>query len=159
MVIPVTLEQIDAQEERFARAFAVGDVSKAGDLYHPEVVYLSPTTRLFGSTRRVEGLDATIEFIQLTIGGCRNISYRLDERAVLPGETSAYTRIVFDWDTDEGSRVRSIYVVVYRYRDGLIGRQELYYDPNAPLEPVTDSRGELGWWWFTALTDPVRPHT
>jgi hypothetical protein len=159
MDIPVTLEQIDAQEERFAQAFAIGDVSKARDLYHPEVVYLSPTTRLFGSTRRVEGLDATIEFIQLTIGGCRNITYRLDERAVLPGETTAYTRIVFDWDTDEGSGVRSIYVVVYRYRDGLIGQQELYYDPNAPLEPVTDSRGAPGWWWFTALNDPARPHT
>jgi ketosteroid isomerase-like protein len=154
MDIPVTLEQIDAQEERFASAFATGDVSQARDLYHPEVVYLSPTTRLFGSTRRVEGLDATIEFIQLTIGGCHNITYRLDERAVLPDEQSAYTRIVFDWDTDEGSRVRSIYVVVYRYRDGLIGQQELYYDPNAPLEPVTNSRGEPGWWWLTALNDP-----
>jgi ketosteroid isomerase-like protein len=154
MDMPVTLEQIDAQEERFASAFATGDVSQARDLYHPEVVYLSPTTRLFGSTRRVEGLDATIEFIQLTIGGCHNITYRLDERAVLPGETSAYTRIVFDWDTDERSRVRSIYVVVYRYRDGLIGQQELYYDPNAPLEPVTNSRGEPGWWWLTALNDP-----
>jgi hypothetical protein len=150
MDIPVTLEQIDAQEERFASAFAAGDVSKARDLYHPEVVYLSPTTRLFGSTRRIQGLDATIAFIQLTIGGCRNINYRLDERAVLPGENSAYTRIVFDWDTDEGSRVRSIYVVVYRYHDGLIGQQELYYDPNAPLEPVTNSRGEPGWWWLTA---------
>jgi hypothetical protein len=46
--------------------------------------------------------------------------------------------------------VRSIYVVVYRYHDGLIGQQELYYDPNAPLEPVTNSRGEPGWWWLTA---------
>jgi ketosteroid isomerase-like protein len=154
MDTPVTLEQIDAQEGRFATAFAAGDVSQARDLYHPEVVYLSPTTRLFGSTRRVAGLDATIEFIQLTIGGCHNIAYRLDERAVLPDQTSAYTRIVFDWDTDEGSRVRSIYVVVYRYRDGLIGQQELYYDPNAPLEPVTNSRGEPGWWWLTALNDP-----
>ena len=154
MDIPVTLEQIDAQEERFAKVFAAGDVSLARDLYHPEVVYLSPTTRLFGSTRRVDGLDATIDFIQLTIGGCHKITYRLDERAVLPDETSAYTRIVFDWDTDEGSRVRSIYVVVYRYRDGLIGQQELYSDPNAPLEPVTNSRGEPGWWWLTALNDP-----
>ena len=150
MEMPVTLQQIDAQELRFASAFAAGDVRKARDLYHPEVVYLSPTTRLFGSTRRVEGLDATLEFIQLTIGGCQNITYRLDERAVLPGESSAYTRIVFDWDTDEGARVRSIYVVVYRYRDGLIGEQELYYDPNAPLEPVTNSHGEPGWWWLKA---------
>ena len=134
MEMPVTLEQIDAQELRFVSAFAAGDVRKARDLYHPEVVYLSPTTRLFGSTRRVEGLDATLEFIQLTIGGCRNITYRLDERAVLPGESSAYTRIVFDWDTDEGARVRSIYVVVYRYRDGRIARQELYYDPSGALE-------------------------
>jgi ketosteroid isomerase-like protein len=154
MNTPVTLGQIDAQEERFAGAFAAGDIGQVRDLYHPEVVYLSPTTRLFGSTRRVEGLDATIEFVQLTIATCRRIAYRLDERAVLPGEAGAYTRIVFDWDTRDGSRVRSIYVVVYRYRDGLIGLQELYYDPNSPLEPVTSRGGAAGWWWLTASNDP-----
>jgi hypothetical protein len=31
-------------------------------------------------------------------------------------------------------RLRSEYVVVYRYRQGLIVRQELYYDPSDRLE-------------------------
>lgn len=130
---PVSLELVDAQEERFARAFAVGDISRARDLYHPDVEYQSPTTRLFGGARTIKGVDATLDFVQLTISGCRNISYRLDERAVLPGGASAYTRIIFDWD-DDHARLRSVYVVLYRYLEGLIARQELYYDPGAKPE-------------------------
>lgn len=133
---PLTLELIDAQEERFSRAFAAGDIELARDLYQPDVVYLSPTVRLFGWPSPVEGIDATLQFIQLTIDGCRNIGYALDERAVLPGGAGAYTRIRFDWDADE-VRLRSTYVVVYRYRAGLIARQELYYDPSGELERVT----------------------
>ena len=87
------------------------------DLYHPEVVYLSPTTRLFGQPRRIEGVEPTLAFIQLTIAACENIAYRPDQRAVIPGGRSAYTRIVFDWDAGH-VRLRSIYVVVYRYRKG-----------------------------------------
>ncbi len=133
------IEAIDAQEERFAEAFRAGDIYLARDLYHPDVVYLSPTTRLFGWPTRIAGVDQTLEFIGLTIAGCRNIDYRLDERAVLPGDRAAYTRILFDWD-DREARLRSTYVVVYRYRQGRIGQQELYYDPSAvpeQLGPVT----------------------
>ncbi|MHB1584845.1 MAG: nuclear transport factor 2 family protein [Acidimicrobiales bacterium] len=130
---PLSLELVDAQEQRFAEAFAAGDISLARDLYAPDVVYLSPTVRLFDWPARIEGVDATLEFIQLTIARCRNITYQLDERAVLPDGESAYTRIVFDWDRD-GERLRSTYVVVYRYRDGRIARQELYYDPTGALE-------------------------
>lgn len=135
MALAVSLETIDTQEQRFADAFAAGDISLARDLYHPEVVYLSPTTRLFGWPDRIEGVDDTLRFVQLTIAGCRNISYRLGERAVLPDGAGAYTRIHFDWDA-EVSRLRSTYVVVYRYRDGLISQQELYYDPSGPLERI-----------------------
>lgn len=124
----LTLQSIDRQEELFARAFAAGDIAEARSLYHPDVVYSSPTTRLFGWPRRIQGVEATLEFIQLTIAGCRRIHYELDERAVLPGTTSAYVRVNFDWDS-ERARLRSTYVVVYRFIDGLIGRQELYYDP------------------------------
>jgi len=130
---PLTLEAIDAQEKRFADAFASGDISLAGDLYDLGVVYLSPTVRLFDWPARIEGADATLEFIQLTIARCRNITYQLDERAVLPDATSAYCRILFDWDRD-GDRLRSTYVVVYRYREGRIAQQELYYDPTGELE-------------------------
>ena len=128
----MTLEGIDAQEVRFAAAFAAGDIAPARDLYHPQVQYQSPTTRLFGEPSVIRGVDATLAFIQRTIDSCRAIGYQLDERAVLPGAAGAYTRILFDWDTDE-ARLRSVYVVVYRYRDGLIARQELYYDPDGPL--------------------------
>lgn len=131
----LTLASIDAQEARFAEAFTAGDIQLARDLYHPDVVYASPTTRLFGRPSQIEGVEETLEFVQLTITGCRNIAYRCEERAVLPGATAAYTRIVFDWDTDD-ARLRSLYVVVYRYRRGGIGRQELYYDPSGPLERI-----------------------
>lgn len=129
----VTLELIDAQEERFADAFAAGDIEQARSLYHPDVVYVSPTTRLFGRLSSIEGVDSTLEFIQLTIADCRNIQYQLEERAVLPGATAAYTKVAFDWDAAD-VRLRSTYVVVYRYRSGLIARQELYYDPSGQLE-------------------------
>ncbi len=130
---PISLEVVDAQEARLSRAFAAGDISQARDLYHADVVYLSPTVRLFDWPQVIEGIEATLEFIQLTIQNCRNITYRLDERAILPGGAAAYTRIHFDWDTDE-ARQRSVYVVLYRYRDGRIAQQELYYDPSGQLE-------------------------
>lgn len=42
-------------------------------------------------------------------------------------------RVQFDW-TRGAERLRSTYVVIYRYRDGRIARQELYYDPSGALE-------------------------
>ena len=134
--LPLTLEGIDDQEECFARAFEAGDIFAARHLYHPEVAYVSPTTRLYDRPSVVEGVEETLAFIALTIAECRNIGYRLDERAVLPGGTAAYTRVLFDWDAAGDLRLRSTYVVLYRYREGRIGRQELYYDPSGPLERV-----------------------
>jgi len=131
---PLSVEAIDDQEEVFAAAFRAGEISRAASLYHPEVVYLSPTTRLFGWPRRIEGRLRTLEFIQLTITGVENVDYALDERAVITGD-SAYARILFDFDAGP-RRLRSVYVVVYRYRDGLIAQQELYYDPSDRLEDV-----------------------
>jgi hypothetical protein len=108
----LTLAAIDAQEVVLADAFRSGEIAGAGHLYHPDVVYSSPTTRLFGWPRRIIGRDRTLEFIQLTIAGLEAIDYALDERAVITG-TSAYTRILFDFDT---------------------GGRELYYDPSDRLE-------------------------
>jgi ketosteroid isomerase-like protein len=132
---PVTLATIDHQEAVFAAAFRSGDISGAGALYHRDIVYLSPTTRLFGWPRRIEGRARALEFIQLTISGVTNIDYVLDERAVI-GDDSAYVRILFDFDVG-ARRLRSVYVVVYRYRDGLIVSQELYYDPDDHLAEVS----------------------
>ena len=128
----LTIEAVDSQEAVFAEAFAARDFSRARSLYRPAVVYVSPTTRLFGWPRRVEGIERTLEFIGLTIDGVGAVSYRAHERALIVGG-GAYVRVLFDFDLGE-DRLRSIYVVVYRYRDGLIAGQELYYDPDDRLE-------------------------
>ncbi len=47
--------------------------------------------------------------------------------------TAAYVRVLFDFEL-RAVRLRSTYVVVYRYLDGRIAQQELYYDPSAELE-------------------------
>ena len=122
-----------AQEACFARAFADGDPAIARDLYSPDVVYVSPTVRLFDWPAQIDGIERTLEFITLTIRGCSDIRYEATERAIAPGADVAFVRVQFDWTSGE-QRLRSTYVVVYRYHDGLIARQELYYDPSGPLQ-------------------------
>ncbi len=129
------IRDLERQEETFARAFASGDLELARPLYHPRVVYLSPTVRLFDWPERIEGVDSTLEFIGLTIRGLEHIGYRAVEKAVLPDGESAFVRVHFDW-SHEGVRLRSNYVVLYRYRDALIAQQELYYDPSARPAPI-----------------------
>lgn len=128
-------EGLAAQEHRFAEAFAAGDVGLARSLYCDDVVYLSPTVRLYDWPRRIEGAGKTLEFIQLTLTRCRAIHYEAVEQALLPDGASAFVRVHFDFDVGE-VRLRSTYVVLYRYRAGRIAQQELYYDPSAPLEPL-----------------------
>ena len=122
-----------AQEACFARAFADGDPAVARDLYQPDVVYVSPTVRLFGWPDQIDGVERTLEFIALTIGGCTDVSYEAVEYAITPGADAAFVRVQFDW-TRGAERLRSTYVVIYRYRNGRIARQELYYDPSGVLE-------------------------
>jgi ketosteroid isomerase-like protein len=124
-----------AQEERFAQAFSRRDLSIARALYHPEVVYLSPTVRLFGWPTRIEGVDRTLEFIALTVRGVSDVVYRAVESAIVPGGAAAFVHIQFDFTRDT-RRLRSRYLVIYRYRDALIGQQELYYDPSGALEEL-----------------------
>ena len=61
--------------------------------------------------------------------------------APLADGRSAFARIHFDWDFEGKLRLRSNYVVLYRYRDGRIARQELYYDPSGKLERLGDAGG------------------
>jgi ketosteroid isomerase-like protein len=131
----VTLDAVDRQEAVFARAFAAADLELARPLYAPDVVYVSPTVRLFDWPRRIEGIDRTLAFVTLTIGRCRDITYRCVERGLVDGADAAFVRIDFDWTAD-ARRLRSSYVVAYRYRAARIARQELYYDPSAPPELV-----------------------
>jgi ketosteroid isomerase-like protein len=127
---------LTAQEACFARAFASGDLGLARPLYRSDVVYLSPTVRLYGWPARIEGVERTLEFIALTVAKVRDVDYRAVEWAVVDGGEAAFVRIHFDF-TRDGERLRSNYVVVYRYRDGLIAQQELYYDPSGALERLT----------------------
>jgi ketosteroid isomerase-like protein len=132
----ITMPALLAQEDVFAQAFAAGDLAVARDLYQSDVVYLSPTVRLFDWPRRIEGMERTLEFIALTIRGCRDIAYRAVETAIAPTGDAAFVRVQFDWTTADERRLRSIYVVIYRYRDGRISQQELYYDPTGALEDL-----------------------
>ena len=122
-----------AQEACFARTFADGDPALARDLYQPDVVYVSPTVRLFDWQARIDGIERTLEFIALTIRGCSAIRYEALEHAIVARADTAFVRVQFDW-TQSAQRLRSTYVVIYRYRDGLIARQELYYDPSGALQ-------------------------
>jgi ketosteroid isomerase-like protein len=132
-VLGISEDVLVAQEACFARAFAQGDPALARDLYQPDVVYVSPTVRLFGWPARIDGIERTLEFIALTIRDCAAISYEAVEHAITPGADAAFVRVQFDW-TQGAERLRSTYVVMYRYRDGRIARQELYYDPSGALE-------------------------
>ena len=128
------------QEECFAEAFRAHDVEIARPLYRSDVIYLSPTVRLYDWPARIVGIDRTLEFIALTIRRCEAIDYRAVETALLDGGTSAFVHVHFDWTLDT-RRLRSSYVVLYRYRHGLIAQQELYYDPSGPLEELSSPRG------------------
>ena len=131
-----TPERLRDQERLFAAAFAEADLEVARPLYHPDVVYRSPTVRLFDWPRPIEGVDKTLEFIQLTIASCRDIHYEAVELARLPDGRSSFARIHFDWTT-RAHRLRSNYVVLYRYQDALIAEQELFYDPSAAPEVLS----------------------
>jgi ketosteroid isomerase-like protein len=133
--MPVTEDALRRQEERFARAFAARDLTTARSLYDPAVVYVSPTVRLFGWPARIDGVDRALEFIARTIRDVRDIEYEAVEHAIVPAGDAAFVRIRFDFARGE-RRLRSEYVVVYRYRDGRIVRQELYYDPSGVLEEL-----------------------
>jgi hypothetical protein len=84
--------------------------------------YLSPTVRLFGWPPRIEGVDKTLEFIQLTIRSCRDIRYEAVELACCPAGIPLSRAFQFDWNAGHAA-ARSIYVVLYRYRNGLIRQQ------------------------------------
>ena len=131
----ISEDALRAQEACFARAFAEADPAIARELYQPDVVYVSPTVRLFDWPAEIQGVERTLEFIALTIRGCPDIRYEAVEYAIGPATDAAFVRVEFDW-TQSAQRLRSTYVLIYRYRDGRIARQELYYDPSGTLERI-----------------------
>ena len=60
-----------AQEAYFARAFAEGDPAIARDLYQPDVVYVSPTVRLFDWPAQIDGVERTLTAELLAAAGLR----------------------------------------------------------------------------------------
>jgi len=89
-----------AQEACFARAFESGDPSVARDLYQPDVVYVSPTVRLFDWPERIDGAEGTLEFIALTIRACEAIRYA----AVEPSSSVPGARDIVEYDSASGQR-------------------------------------------------------
>ena len=89
-------------------------------------------------------MEKTLEFIGLSIESCSSIQYQAVESACLPDGASSFVRVHFDWDQGD-ERLRSNYVVLYRYREGLIAQQEIFYDPSGTVEklprPVTRPAG------------------
>jgi len=131
----ITPGDLVEQEKRFASAFRAKDVNLMRPLYRPDVVYVSPTVRLFGWPATIEGVDRALGFVQLTILALEEIRYEAVESAIVDGGQSAFVRIHFDW-TRGDRRLRSNYVVIYRYAGKSIARQELYYDPSATPESI-----------------------
>ena len=137
----ITADKLQTQEALFAIAFAAGNIQLAAGLYHSEVVYLSPTVRLYDWPDRIEGIDKTLEFIQLTIDNSKNLTYQAVECAIVPANNSAFVRIHYDFcfGSEGSEHLRSNYISLYRYRDGLIIQQEIYYDPSGKLEVLMQS--------------------
>src|ERR1700736_4802799 len=92
----ISEDALRAQEECFARAFAAGDPEAARDLYQPDVVYVSPTVRLFDWPARIDGIERTLEFIALTIRACAAIRYEAVEHAITPRADAAFVRVQLD---------------------------------------------------------------
>ena len=109
---PLTPEALARQEAVFRECHEKADIHPARSLYHPDLVYLSPTFRIVDRPSWImTGTEAGLEFIQ-----------------------AAFSQTHFDWDAEDGGRVRSNYVSRYRYHpDGRIVQQEIYYDPNGVL--------------------------
>ena len=133
----ITPEALTDQEIIFARAFGAHDVEIARPLYAFDVIYVSPTVRLFNWPARIEGVDRALAFIAKTIERCERITYRAVETAIVAGGSAAFVRVQFDW-TSAGRRLRSNYLVLYRHRGGRIAEQDIYYDPSAAPEIVED---------------------
>ena len=142
MQSPLTEQALTEQEEIFRECYAKGDIYLARALYHPDLVYVSPTFRIINRPSWImTGIEAGLDFIQATLSGVRNIRYEAVGSAIVPGGHSAFVQIHFDWDAEGGGRVRSNYVAMYRYHeDGRIIQQEIYYDPSGVLSDPDAAR-------------------
>ncbi len=135
MESPLTQKALAQQEEIFRESYEKRDMDLARALYHPDLVYVSPTFRIIDRPSWImTGIEAGLEFIQATLSGIQNIRYEAVSTAIVPGGRAAFAQIHFDWDAEGGGRVRSNYVSLYRYHgDGRIVQQEIYYDPSGVL--------------------------
>jgi glutaminyl-tRNA synthetase len=71
------------------------------------------------------------------------------------GAPAAFVRIHFDWTAGD-RRLRSDYLVYYRWRDGRIVRQEIHYDPRRPARGPGGLSGgarSAGWIGTVAMAE------
>ena len=139
MESPLTAKALAQQEAVFRECYEKGDIFLGRALYHPDLVYVSPTFRIIDRPSWImTGIEAGLDFIQATLSGIPNIRYEAVSTAIVPGGRTAFAQIHFDWDAEGGGRVRSNYVSLYRYHeDGRIVQQEIYYDPTGVLSDPT----------------------
>ena len=132
---PLTEKALSEQEEIFRECYEKGDIYLGRALYHPDLVYVSPTFRIIDRPSWVTtGIEAGLDFIQATLTGIDNVRYAAVSTAIVSGGRAAFAQIHFDWDGEGGGRVRSNYISMYRYHDdGRIAQQEIYYDPSGVL--------------------------
>jgi ketosteroid isomerase-like protein len=135
----ITVEHLRKQEQCFAAAFASGDLERLRPLYAPDVVYISPTVRLYDWPARIEGVDKILEFIGLTVRQLKDITYEAVDFALTADRAGAFVCVHFDWAADAKTRLRCRYAILYRYRERLIATQELFYDPSGRLEVIASS--------------------
>ena len=128
----ISEEALLAQEACFARAFAGGDPAIARDLYQPDVVYVSPTVRLFDWPHPNRRHRAHARVHRTHHPWLHGHPLRGGRACHRPRRGRRVRARAVRLDPGE-HRLRSTYVVIYRYRDGLIARQELYYDPSGAL--------------------------
>ena len=90
MESPLTQKALAQQEEIFRESYEKGDIDLARALYHPDLVYVSPTFRIIDRPSWImTGIEAGLEFIQATLSGIQNIRYEAVSTAIVLMEFQA----------------------------------------------------------------------
>ena len=89
----MTTNALGEQEETFRECYEKADIYLARALYHPDLVYVSPTFRIIDRPSWImTGIEDGLEFIQATLSGIPNIRYEAVCSAIVPGGRAAVAR-------------------------------------------------------------------
>ena len=90
----ITPERLVQQEELFRECYEKADIYLGRSLYHPDLVYVSPTFRIIDRPSWVmTGIEAGLDFIQATLGGIDNIGYQAVSTAIATDGRAALRRL------------------------------------------------------------------